>query len=270
MRLPFLASFALLLSARAHAQHQDHATSAPTESEREHVAPDPPRSHVDHDMTYREMAEMMGMDDRRRFGKVMFDQLEWVDTEDGAFEWDAAAWYGGDIHKLWLETEGERAAGTTSARSELAWDRVVSRWWSARAGVRQDSGGGPSRTWAAFGISGLAPGFIETVISAYVGESGRTALRFSAEYDLRITQRLLLQPQIEFEAFGQADPERMIGAGLATGELALRLRYEIRREFAPYVGLGWAWHFGDSADLARAAGEETSEFALRAGVRAWF
>lgn len=266
-----LAPLALLVVAHAHAQHQHDAAAAPTESEREHVAPDPPQSHVDHDMSYREMAQIMGMDDRRRFGKVMFDRLEWIDADESIFGWDAAAWYGGDIHKLRAEAEGERAAGATqSARFELAWDRVVSRWWSARAGVRQDSGHGPSRTWAAFGFSGLAPGFFETDIVAYLGESGRTALRLSTEYDLRITQRWILQPELELEAFGRGDPERMIGAGLATVELALRLRYEIRREFAPYVGVGWQWRFGESADLARAAGEDTAEFAVRAGIRAWF
>ncbi len=275
------AAIALLMSAGVSAQHEQHkqheqhehpAADAPTESEREHVAPDAPQSHVSHDMTYREMARMMGMDDRARFGKVMFDRIEWVDADDGdVFEWEASAWYGGDVHKIWLESEGARSGGDTdAARSELAWDRVMSRWWSTRVGVRQDSGSGPTRTWAALGIAGLAPGFFETDLIAYVGESGRTALRLATEVDVLITQQLVLQPQLEIAAFGKNDPERLIGSGLSGAEFSLRLRYDITSHFAPYIGVGWEWRFGESADLARAAGEDTSEFALRAGVSAWF
>lgn len=278
----WLAAAALLASAGVQAQHERHrqhaphpsaaAADAPTESEREHVPPDPPQSHVDHDMSYREMAAMMGMDDRARFGKVMLDRLEWVDADDGdVFEWEAAARYGGDIHKIWLESEGARAGGATEAvRNEVAWDRVVSRWWSTRVGVRQDGGEGPSRTWAGFGFSGLAPGFFETDLVAYVGESGRTALRLASEVDVLITQSLVLQPRIEIAAYGKDDPERMIGSGLSTAEFFLRLRYGITGHLAPYVGAGWEWSFGNTADMARAAGEDTSEFTVRAGVSAWF
>ncbi len=270
-----LAAVALLASASVSAQHEQHrpaAVDGPTESEREHVPPDPPQSHLDHDMSHREMVEMMGMDDRARFGMVMLDRIEWVDADEGdVFEWEAAARYGGDIHKIWLESEGARAGGATEAvRNELAWDRVLSRWWSSRVGVRQDSGSGPTRTWAAFGVAGLAPGFFETEVIAYVGESGRTALRLATEVDVLVTQKLVLQPQLEVAAFGKDDPERMIGSGLSGAELSLRLRYDLTNQFAPYVGVGWEWSFGNTADLARAAGEETSEFAVRAGVRAWF
>jgi copper resistance protein B len=277
----WLAAVALLASASVSAQHEQHrqpaqqqdsAADAPTESEREHVPPDPPQSHLDHDMSHREMVAMMGMDDRARFGMVKLDRLEWVDGDDvDVFEWEAAAWYGGDIHKIWLESEGARASGDTDAmRNELSWDRVSSRWWSTRVGVRQDGGRGPTRTWAAFGVVGLAPGFFETDVIAYVGESGRSALRLATEVDVLITQRLVLQPQLEIAAFGKDDPERLIGSGLSAAELSLRLRYEITNQFAPHVGIGWEWRFGETADFARAAGEDTSEFALRAGVSAWF
>jgi copper resistance protein B len=252
-----------------------HAADVPTQnenvSEREHVAPDPPHSQVQHHMSYAEMAEMMGMDDRRRFSKVMFDQLEWIDADESAFGWDAAARYGGDYHKVWIEAEGERGEEVThESRTELGWERIVSRWWSLRAGVRQDGGIGPSRSWGAIGLEGLAPGFIQMDASLYVGESGRTALRLKSEYDLRFTQRLVLQPELEFDVYGKDDPERLIGSGLSTVEFGLRLRYEMRREFAPYLGIGWNWRFGETADLARASGEDSSEFAIRAGLRAWF
>lgn len=239
------------------------------ESQGEHVAPDPPASHV-HPMPYREMAEMMGMDDRRLFHKVMLDRLEWQESSgDPRFAWDVSAWYGGDYHKLWLQSEGEDADATES-RTELAWDHIVSRWWSLRLGVRHDEGAGPSRDWAAAGIAGMAPCFVHVEASAYLGEHGRAAFRLTTERDFLFTQRLVLQPRIELDAYTQDDPERGLGAGLSHGSLGLRLRYELRREIAPYLGILWNWRFGGTADLAEAAGEDAGEFSAVAGVRFWF
>ena len=129
---------------------------------------------------------------------------------------------------------------------------------------------GPSRDWLGAGIAGLAPGIIETKASVYVGEDGRTALRFTFERDFLFTQRLVLQPELELDAYGKDDPEKLIGSGLSSLEFGLRLRYEMRREIAPYVGVQWVGHFGDSADLRRAAGEDDDEFLWVAGIRAWF
>lgn len=236
----------------------------------EHVPPDPPQSHV-HAMPYREMVEMMGMDDRAMFGKVMLDRLEWRDADESTYEWEAAAWYGGDFNKVWFETEGEHVGGSVAdARVELLWDRILTRWWSTRLGARQDSGVGPTRHWLAFGVAGLAPGFIEMEAMAYLNDSGRAALRLAADYDLLITQRLVLQPEGELNFHFSDDPERLIGSGFSDLELGLRLRYEFRRELAPYLGVSWTKRFGDSADLASAAGHETSELMLLAGVRLWF
>jgi copper resistance protein B len=160
-------------------------------------------------MPYREMAEMMGMDDRSRFAKVMLDRLEWQDADVGStFEWDAAAWYGGDYNKVWLQTEGTRTSDTTDeARIELAWDRIISPWWSLRAGGRHDAGTGPARDWVAFGVAGLAPGLFEVETSVYLGEDGRTALRLTTERDFLLTQRLVLQPEAELNV--GKDPERL-------------------------------------------------------------
>jgi copper resistance protein B len=241
----------------------------PGQSERDHVPPDPPQTRV-HEMAYHEMADMMGMDDRKRFGKVMLDRLEWRDGDPDAYEWDAAAWYGGDFDKLWVETEGEHIDSSEDARVEMAWDHIVTPWWSTRLGLRWDVGDAPTRTWVAFGVAGLAPGFVELEATAYVSDGGRTALRLSTEYDLLLTQRLVLQPALEINAYGEDDPERFIGAGVSDLELGLRLRYEIRREFAPYLGVNWSKRFGDSAAFARAAGEDPDELALVAGLRAWF
>lgn len=242
-----------------------------TTSEAEHVAPEPP-THSMGEMSYRAMAEMMQMDDRARAGKVLLDQLELRDTSDGSGSvWDVEAWYGSDYNKAWLRTEGDRAKGRTEdARAELFWDRIISRWWLVQAGARQDFGEGPSRTWGTFGVQGLAPYWFEIEATLYAGEQGRTAARLKAEYELLLTQRLILQPEAEVNLYGKSDRERGLGSGLSDFEAALRLRYEIRREFAPYVGVVWSRRFGDTADLARASGTDTSDVQIVAGLRIWF
>jgi copper resistance protein B len=247
------------------------STSTPTSSEREHVAPDPPQHEVP-PMAYSQMAGMMAMDDREAVGKVLIDRFEWRDANGGsALEWDGAAWYGGDYNKLWFKTEGMRRTGTTEdARSELLWDRIVSRWWSLQTGIRQDFGVGPSRTWAALGVQGLAPYFFEVEATAYVGEGGRSAARLSTQCDLLFTQRLILQPEAEVNFYGKEDPSRRIGSGLSDLEVGLRVRYEVRRAFAPYLALVWSRRFGTTATLARAAGEGSDDLQFVAGLRVWF
>jgi copper resistance protein B len=252
-----------------HAHHRS-ADDAPTESERAHVPPDPPQ-HFMGDMSKERMIELMQMDDEALFGKVLLDQLEWRESDGAdAQVWEFDAWYGDDYNKLWFETEGERADGEEEGRVELMWDRIISPWWSLQTGVRQDFGGGPSRTWLDLGVQGLAPYLFEIDAAIYVGEQGRTAARFSGEYDMLITQRLILQPEMELRLYGKNDPENGIGSGLSDIEVSLRLRYEIRREFAPYVGLHWEGKFGGTADLARDKGHDVSELRLVAGLRAWF
>ncbi|HWK74365.1 MAG TPA: copper resistance protein B, partial [Povalibacter sp.] len=172
--------------------------------------------------------------------------------------------------KLWLKTEGESVAGDQEGRVELLWDWTFARWWSLQAGVRHDFGEGPSRTWAAFGVQGLAPYWFEVDAALYVGEEGRTAARFSAEYELLLTQRLIFQPQFEFNVYAKDDPRNALGSGLADTQLGLRLRYEIRREFAPYAGVVWSRLYGDTADLARSAGHDADDVQLVIGLRAWF
>jgi copper resistance protein B len=224
------------------------------------------------DMNYGDMASMMQMDDTHRFGKVMLDRVEWHDSgEGGAGAWDAQGWYGGDTNKLWLKTEGERVDGVTrDARIELLFDRVVARWWDAQAGIRQDFGKGPARTWLALGLEGLAPYWLDAEATLYVADEGRTAARLKADYDLLFTQRLILQPYAEVNFYGKSDSQRQIGSGLSDLELSLRLRYEVRRELAPYLGVVWSRRFGGSAQLLRAAGESTDDVQCVAGLRIWF
>src|SRR5262249_6100968 len=151
--------------------------------------------------------------------------------------------------------------GPTSSIDVLA-DRVIARWWDAQAGVRQDFGRGPARTWLALGLQGLAPYWLDVEATFYVSDEGRTAARVKADYDLLLTQRLILQPYAEVNLYSKADPQRLVGSGVSDLEISLRLRYEVRREWAPYVGVGWFRRFGQSAHFARAAGEGSDEAQL--------
>jgi copper resistance protein B len=257
---------AVLWSGPALAQTQD----APVPGDTGHVAPAAPETPM-HEMSSGEMTRIMEMNDAAALGKLLVDQLEWRDGEGTSGPaWDAQAWYGTDYNKLWFKTEGVRLGGATEdARAELLWDRIFSRWWSAQAGVRRDFGNGPARNWLALGVEGLAPYFFEIEATAYVGDAGRTAARFRAEYELLFTQRLILQPELEVNAYGKDDPERQIGAGVSDLQLGLRLRYEIRRELAPYLGVAWLRRLGSTADLVRASGQDPSVLQVVAGVRFW-
>jgi copper resistance protein B len=263
----------LILSAALAAIGMQGAAAAgdePTPSEREHVPPDPPQ-HFMGDMSKARMIELMQMEDDGSVGTLVLDQLEWRGNDDvDAQVWEFDAWYGDDYNKLWFETEGERVDSEAGGRIELMWDRIISPWWSMQTGVRRDFGEGPPRTWLDLGVQGLAPYFFEVDAAIYVGEEGRTAFRFSGEYDMLLTQRLVVQPELEFNLYGEDDPENGLGSGLADVKVGVRLRYEIRREFAPYLGLQWERKFGGTAELARADGRDASELALVAGLRVWF
>ena len=194
---------------------------------------------------------MPGMDmaDDTPHASLILDRLEAFHTRDGNGQaLDAQAWYGGDIDKLWLKLDGERTNGRLGAtRMEALWNHAIAPYWGLQLGVRHDVGDGPSRNWAAFGVQGLAPYWFEVQATAYVGPQGRTALRFEAEYELLLTQRLVLQPNVKASVYGKRDPERSIGAGLSDVEAGLRLRYEITRKFAPYIGVVWNRKFGGTA-----------------------
>ncbi len=203
---------------------------------------------------------------------VILDQLETRDaTGDNTFSWDGEGWLGKDLDKIWFKTEGERTTGNTDeAELQFLYSRAIAGYWDFQFGVRYDFEPSPNRSWAAIGVKGLAPYFFDIDAAVFIGESGRTALRFEAEYELLLTQRLILTPDIEFNLYGKNDPVVGIGSGLSDIEAGLRLRYEIRREVAPYVGVNWSKLFGDTADFARIAGESTSEAQLVIGLRAWF
>lgn len=203
---------------------------------------------------------------------LLFDQLEWQDADSGsALNWDFTGWAGGDIDRLWVRSEGERLNGKTEeAEVQALWGHAVGPWWDVVTGVRQDFKPGDPQTWAAFGLQGLALYNFEAEATVFVGEGGQTAMRLEGDYDILLTNRLILQPTAEVNFYGKNDPQRGTGAGLAESEVGVRLRYEIRREFAPYIGVTWNRSYGNTADYARDEGEDRSEARLVLGVRLWF
>ena len=203
---------------------------------------------------------------------VLFDQLEWQAVETGSgLHWDTKGWVGRDRDRLWFRTEGEAEdGGLGNGEVHLFYGRVFARWWDVVVGVRQDIRPGPAQTWAAFGVQGLAPYGFEVEATAYISDSGQTAARLEAEYELLLTNRLVLQPLVEVNVYGTSNAERGIGAGLGSTDAELRVRYEFRREFAPYVGLAWRRRFGQTADFTPAAGATAAGLRFVAGLRLWF
>ncbi|MFQ6708193.1 copper resistance protein B, partial [Bordetella pertussis] len=204
--------------------------------------------------------------------QLLFDKLGMTYDRDRrtGLQWDGQFWVGRDLDKLWIKSEGERVGGRSDGKVEAFWNRTISPFWDLQVGARRDFGTGPKRNWGAIGLQGVAPYNIETEVTAYVGGSGRTALALKAEYDLLLTQRLVLTPEIEASVYGKDDKARGIGAGLSDASFSLRLRYEITREVAPYVGVSFGRKFGKTASYASEEGESRSERAIMAGVRIWF
>lgn len=210
--------------------------------------------------------------DEHNFGSLLMNRLETVRNDDNTWTtYDLQAWYGRDYDRLVLKAEGDVDNGNLEEGStELLWGHAIATFWNTQLGLRYDSGEGPDRSWFAFGVQGLAPYWFEVDATAYLGENGRSALGLEAEYELLLTQRVVLQPRAEAVLYGKDDPERALGSGLSDMTAGLRLRYEIRRELAPYVGVEWAGTFGATADYARASGQATEDTRLVAGLRFWF
>ena len=203
---------------------------------------------------------------------LLFDQLEWQANGNAhGVNLDSRGWIGRDRDRLWFRAEGDAdGKHVGEAQAHVLYGRQFSRWWDVVAGIRQDFRPGPLQTWAAIGVQGLAPQWFEVGATAYVGASGRTHARLEVEYELLLTNRLILQPLVEVEVFGKSDPERGIGAGLSTTDAGFRVRYEWRHEFAPYVGVTWSRKWGQTATFAEAAGEDRGGVRFVTGLRLWF
>jgi len=204
---------------------------------------------------------------------VLADQLESHSRDDGDFYlWDVQGWYGGDINKLWLKSEGEGNAGESPEHAEVQalWSHAVAPFWNFQAGIRNDFRPESGLTYAVVGFQGLMPYKFGLDAAAFVSEDGNLSTRLEAEYEFQITQRLILQPRAEMDVAAEDVPALRMGSGITSAELGLRLRYEIVREFAPYIGLEYGRSFGGTANYARALGENVGGWSLLVGIRTWF
>lgn len=194
------------------------------------------------------------------------------DGGDKAYVWDAQGWYGGDINKIWIKSEGEGSYHESPGHAEVQalWSHAIAPFWDFQAGVRHDFRPKSGRTHAVVGIQGLMPYQFELDAAAFVSDDGDVSARVEAEYDQRITQRLILQPRVEMDVSGANIPERGLGSGLSSAALGLRLRYEFFREFAPYIGMEYARSFGSTADYVHLAGEDVGGWNFVMGIRTWF
>jgi copper resistance protein B len=190
---------------------------------------------------------------------------------DDGYLWDLQGYYGGPTSRFWFKSEGEGAFGDRVEDAEVQglYSRAIAPFWDLQAGMRQDVAG-PDTTYAVLGIQGLAPYLFEIDAALFLSHRGHVTARIEAELDQRITQRLILQPRAEVNLSAQDVPLLGIGSGIDKAEVGIRLRYEIIREFAPYIGVEQSWKVGGSADYARAAGEDASVTNYVAGIRFWF
>jgi len=178
--------------------------------------------------------------DQAIFARSIFNQLKgrW-NGSNTQFRWDGQGWVGTDYDKLWIKSEGTLQSNGVleDGQQQFLYARAITTYFDLQAGLRSDIDSRPTRNWAAFGIQGLAPYFFDLEPTGYVSGQGHLAAKLEASYDLLLTQRLILQPQIELNIYSKADPSRLVGAGFSDIDTGLRLRYEFSRTFAPYLGI---------------------------------
>ena len=218
------------------------------------------------------------VEDRQRFGSVLFDQIEYR-LQNGAdiARWDITGWYGGDYNRVWVKTEGDwRTSGEAGgeAEAQLLYGRLIAPFWDLQIGLRHDrlSGEGfdRGRTFAVISLQGLARYRFDLEPALFISQHGDVSARLSATYDLLLTQRLILQPRLDFDVAAQSVKKFDVGEGVNSIGLGMRLRYEITREIAPYIGIHWLRQIGETANIARRGGEDVHDLAVVFGVRLWF
>ncbi len=212
------------------------------------------------------------MADVAYMGSFRVNRLERARSSENVLShYDVQGAFGRDYDQLILVAEGEMTNGKVQdSRTELLWGHALATYWNSQLGLRHDSGDTPDQQWLSLGVQGLAPYWFEVSATGYIGKQGRTALRLGAEYELLLTQKIILQPRIESNLYGKQDELRELGSGLSNWVAGVRLRYEIQREFAPYIGLEWNGKFGSTAEYARTAGAQTQETRAVAGLRFWY
>jgi copper resistance protein B len=209
--------------------------------------------------------------DRDPVAFLLLDRLEYQARKGAdARVWEGQAWFGGDYNKLWLKSEGQAVSGRTEqADLQVLYARRIAPFWHLQGGFRSEVRPSPTQNYGVVAIQGLAPYWFNVQASGFF-RGGEVSGRLEADYDQLLTQRLILQPRIETNFSGASEPARGVGRGVNDVEFGLRLRYEIRREFAPYVGINWTRKVGDTADFARARGEDVSAKSIVLGLRVWY
>lgn len=209
----------------------------------------------------------------QKIGQIFFNLAEYQFQKgrDG-IEWNGEAWHGGDINRVWLKSEGEAAVGRSVERAEVQalYSHAIGPYFNLQGGLRYDFKPDPSRVYATIGVEGLAPSFFEVEGALFLSNKGELMARAEGYYDQRITQRLILQPRAELNFAAQSSREIGIGSGLSSAELGLRLRYDITRQFAPYVGVQYRRAFGDTRRFQREADEDSGAWSFVTGIRTWF
>ena len=215
--------------------------------------------------------QAMDMNDDPLLSKVMIDRFEVRKGDHGnPVILEADAWFGKSIDKLWLKTDIEVVEGELEeAQLQVLYNRAISPFWDVQAGIRHDFKPA-KRTWAALGVQGTAPYFIETDATLFLGKSGQIALNLSAEKEVMLTQKTVLIPEVAMTLYGKDDHELGVGSGVSDLNLGLRLSHEFRREFAPYIGVNWSKKLGKTADLAKEHGDKTQNTEFLLGIQAWF
>ena len=259
----------ILLAPPAAAQHADHGDPLPPAS----PSTAPPDAGAASTLAVGTADFGHPVMDNMIFVHGVLDQFEGR-TDGGTpdFRWSGEGWIGTDYDKFWVKTEGFRRKDGTidDGQNAFLYAHSISTFFDLQAGLRSDIDSRPNRNWAALGVEGLAPLFFNVEAMGFVRDSGHLAARFEGSYDLLLTNRLILQPQIEINLYSKSDPARLIGAGLSEIDSGLRLRYEIDRKFAPYIGVAYEGKYGQTASFARRAGENTSGVRFTFGIRSWF
>ena len=213
----------------------------------------------------------MHMEDDPTLSKVMIHKFE-TQAADGEnpLVLEAEAWIGKDLNKLWFKTEVEKTGSEVEhAELQVLYSKAISPYWDLQTGLRKDFQP-EGREWLALGVKGLAPYYIDIDAALFAGDNGRTAARLKAEKEIMLTQKTALLPELELNLYGKDDPAMGIGSGLSDAKVGLRLLHEVRREFAPYIGVEWSKKFGGTAEHARDHGESTEDTRAVVGIHGWF
>jgi copper resistance protein B len=213
---------------------------------------------------------------------TLFDVLEYRPNTSGGehtsdYRWDIEGWYGGDYNRLWFKSEGQRDTAFKADYDvdlQLLYGRFLRKYYDLQMGPRLETqtfrGRNVTRGLGAIGIEGIVPYDYTMEATLFIDQNGAVSGRLTLTKDLLLTQRLILQGRFETNIAVQRVEEFTTGSGLNNLEFGARLRYEIRREFAPYIGFSLDRSFGETATLVRQEGGNPSQIRFVVGLRMWF